>query len=208
MQGLILAAGMGRRLKEFTAGSNKCMVDINGVTLIERALRILDKKGLSQIVIVIGCRGQELSDFIGTLNIQTPIVYVNNEIYDKTNNIYSLALASEYLCNEDTLLFESDLIFEEAIVDALIADPRETLALVDKFETWMDGACTVLSEDDCIIDFIPKNHTKYTESEQYYKTLNIYKLSKNFSQNTYIPFLKAYAKAMGNRCICVYSSLQ
>lgn len=198
MQGLILAAGMGKRLKELTAGNPKCMVKVNEVTLIERLLKILDKKGLSRIVIVIGCRGQQLRDYISTLEIMTPIVYVNNDIYDKTNNIYSLALASDYMCEEDTLLLESDLIFEESTIDTLLEDERGTLALVDKFESWMDGACTVLNEDDSIADFIQKKHMKYTESAQYYKTVNIYKFSKNFSQNTYIPFLKAYAKAMGN----------
>ena len=198
MQGLILAAGMGKRLKELTAGNTKCMVKVNGVTLIERVLRILDKKGLSKIVIVVGYRGQQLIDYIATLNIKTPIVYVTNEIYDKTNNIYSLALAGDYLCSEDTLLFESDLIFEEALVDALLEDPRETLALVDKFESWMDGTCTVLDEDDCIVDFVPGKYLKFMEREQYYKTVNIYKFSKHFSKNTYMPFLEAYAKAMGN----------
>lgn len=198
MQGLILAAGMGKRLKELTAGNTKCMVKVNGVTLIERVLRILDRKNLSKIVIVVGYRGQQLIDYIATLNIQTPIVYVNNEIYDKTNNIYSLALAGDYLCAEDTLLFESDLIFEEAVVDALLEDPRETLALVDKFESWMDGTCTVLDEEDCIVDFVPGKYLKFMDREQYYKTVNIYKFSKHFSKNTYMPFLDAYAKAMGN----------
>lgn len=198
MQGLILAAGMGKRLKELTAGNTKCMVKVNGVTLIERVLRILDKKNLSKIVIVVGYRGQQLIDYIATLDIKTPIVYVNNEIYDKTNNIYSLALAGDYLCAEDTLLFESDLIFEEAVVDALLEDPRETLALVDKFESWMDGTCTVLDEEDCIVDFVPGKYLKFMDREQYYKTVNIYKFSKHFSKYTYMPFLEAYAKAMGN----------
>lgn len=198
MQGLILAAGMGKRLKELTAGNTKCMVKVNGVTLIERVLRILDRKGLSKIVIVVGYRGQQLIDFITELNIETPIVYINNEIYYKTNNIYSLALAGEYLCNEDTLLFESDLIFEETVVDILLEDPRETLALVDKFESWMDGTCTVLDEEDRIVDFVPGKYLKFMERDQYYKTVNIYKFSKHFSKNTYMPFLEAYAKAMGN----------
>ena len=198
MQGLILAAGMGKRLKELTAGNTKCMVRVNGVTLIERVLRILDKKELSRIVIVVGYRGQQLIDYIAELDIKTPIVYVNNEIYDKTNNIYSLALAGEYLCAEDTLLFESDLIFEESVVDTLLEDKRETLALVDKFESWMDGTCTVLDDEDRIVDFVPGKYLKFMEREQYYKTVNIYKFSKHFSRNTYMPFLNAYAKAMGN----------
>lgn len=198
MQAVILAAGMGKRLKDLTADNTKCMVKVNGVTLIERVLRILDKKGLSKIVIVVGYRGKKLEGYISTLDIKTPIVYVDNAIYDKTNNIYSLALAGDYLVSEDTLLFESDLIFEEAIVDALLEDPRETLAVVDKFESWMDGTCTVLDDEDRIVDFVPGKYLKFSEKEHYYKTVNIYKFSRHFSKYTYMPFLEAYAKAMGN----------
>jgi len=197
MQGVILAAGMGKRLKHLTDDNTKCMVKVNGITMIERALRILDKKKLSRIVIVVGYKGQNLIDYIGTLNISTPIVFIDNPIFDKTNNIYSLALAKDYLCTEDTLLLESDLVFEEGLIDVLLDDPRETLALVDKFESWMDGTCMELDEEDCIVNFIPGKHLKFSEKENYYKTVNIYKFSSKFSANTYVPFLSAYEKAMG-----------
>ncbi|MBR5473410.1 MAG: aminotransferase class I/II-fold pyridoxal phosphate-dependent enzyme [Clostridia bacterium] len=198
MQALILAAGMGKRLKELTQDNTKCMVKINGVTLIERMLRQIDKHNLSKIVIVIGYEGQKLIDYIATLkNIKTPIVYVNNPIYDKTNNIYSLSLAQDYLCEEDTLLFESDLIFEDSIIDLLLNDPRPSLALVDKYESWMDGTCLKIDEQDNITAFIPGKNFKYSEKDEYYKTVNIYKFSKNFSKNSYVPFLNAYIKALG-----------
>jgi len=197
MQGMILAAGMGKRLKELTNDNTKCMVKVNDQTMIERALRILDKKSLSKIVIVVGYKGQNLIDYIGTLNISTPIVYIDNPIYNKTNNIYSLALAKDYLCAEDTLLLESDLVFEESVINALLEDPRPTLALVDKFESWMDGTCMELDENDCITNFIPGKYLKFYDKENYYKTVNIYKFSASFSTNTYVPFLTAYEKAMG-----------
>ena len=153
MQAIILAAGMGKRLKELTRNNTKCMVKVNGITLIERMLHQIEKQNLSRIIIVVGYEGKKLVDYIGTLGIQTPIVFVNNPIYDKTNNIYSLALAKDYLCQEDTLLFESDIIFEDSILDELVLDPRDTLALVDKYESWMDGTCVKLNEDDSIDDF-------------------------------------------------------
>lgn len=197
MQGIILAAGMGKRLKELTNENTKCMVKVNGVTMIERALRILDKKKLSQIVIVVGYQGQKLIDFIGTLQVKTPIIFIDNPVYDKTNNIYSLALAKEYLCAEDTLLLESDLVYEESVIDALLEDERANLALVDKFESWMDGTCMELDENDYIENFIPGKYLKFSEKENYYKTVNIYKFSADFSRNIYVPFLIAYEKAMG-----------
>lgn len=198
MQAVILAAGMGKRLKELTQDNTKCMVKINDVTLIERMLRQIDKHNLSKIVIVIGYEGQKLVDYISTLkNIKTPIVYVNNPIYDKTNNIYSLALAQDYLKEEDTLLFESDLIFEDSVIDILLDDPRPSLALVDKYESWMDGTCIKLDENDNIVAFIPGKNFNYDEKDEYYKTVNIYKFSKNFSEHSYVPFLNAYISALG-----------
>lgn len=197
MQAIILAAGMGKRLKDLTQNNTKCMVKVNGVSLIERMLHQIEKKHLSRIVIVVGYEGQKLIDFISTLGIQTPIVYVNNPIYDKTNNIYSLALAKEWLCKEDTLLFESDLIFEDSVLDALVNDSRETLALVDKYESWMDGTCVKLSEDDSIEAFVPGKKFKFNEIKEYYKTVNIYKFSQQFSETHYVPFLEAYQKALG-----------
>lgn len=198
MQAIILAAGMGKRLKELTQNNTKCMVQVNGVSLIDRLLHQLDGRKLSRVVIVVGYEGQKLMDYIGTLDIQTPIVYVNNPIYDKTNNIYSLALAKDWLCREDTLLFESDLIFEDAVIDLLINDQRDTLALVDRYESWMDGTCVKLAEDDSIVEFVPGKRFKFEERDEYYKTVNIYKFSRHFSETHYVPFLEAYSSALGN----------
>ena len=197
MQAIILAAGMGKRLKELTRNNTKCMVKVNGVTLIDRMLHQIDKHAISRIVIVVGYEGQKLIDYIGTLDIKTPIVYVENSIYDKTNNIYSLALAKDYLTKEDTLLFESDIIFEDSVLDELLSDPRDTLALVDKYEPWMDGTCVKLAEDDSIAQFVPGKQFDYSETDEYYKTVNIYKFSREFSQSHYVPFLDAYQKALG-----------
>lgn len=198
MQAIILAAGMGKRLKELTENNTKCMVKVNGVSLIDRMLHQLDKHDLSKIVIVIGYEGQKLVDYIATLDIKTTIEYVNNPIYDKTNNIYSLALAKDYLIAEDTLLFESDLIFEDEVINELLNDPRETLALVDKYESWMDGTCVKLGDDDSIEAFVPGKKFKFNEIKEYYKTVNIYKFSKQFSLTHYVPFLEAYTKALGD----------
>lgn len=198
MQGLILAAGMGKRLKELTQNNTKCMVEVNGVSLIERMLRQLDSLSLSRIVVVVGYEGKKLIDYISTLGIKTQITFIENPIYDKTNNIYSLALAKECLLEEDTLLLESDLIFEDGVLHSILEDPRETLALVDKYESWMDGTCLKINDDDSIEAFVPGKKFVFEDIPYYYKTVNIYKFSKHFSQTHYVPFLDAYSKALGN----------
>ena len=192
MQAIILAAGMGKRLKELTQDRTKCMVQVNGVALIDRMLHQIESRHLSRIVIVVGYEGEKLMKYIDTLGIRTPIVYVQNPIYDKTNNIYSLALAKDYLCQDDTLLFESDLIFEDAVIDQLLDDPRETLALVDKYESWMDGTCVKLGPDDSIASFVPSKNFRFEEAHEYYK------FGRHFSRTHYVPFLEAYSKALGN----------
>ena len=197
MQAVILAAGMGKRLKELTKNNTKCMVKVNGISLIDRMLHQIEALHLSRIIFVVGYEGQKLMDYIATLSISTPIEFIENPIYDKTNNIYSLSLAKDRLCHEDTLLFESDLIFEESVLEALLNDPRDTLALVDKYESWMDGTCVKLGADDRIEAFVPGKRLVFDERDEYYKTVNIYKFSKHFSETHYVPFLEAYQTALG-----------
>lgn len=105
MQAIILAAGMGKRLKQLTQNNTKCMVKVNGVPLINRTLSQLEQHDLSRIVIVTGYEGQKLRDHIESLHIKTPVVFIDNPIYDRTNNIYSLFLAKDYLLKEDTPSF-------------------------------------------------------------------------------------------------------
>ena len=190
---------MGKRLGELTKGNTKCMVEVNGVRLIDRMLTQLTTRGLSRVVIVVGYKKEELMAHIGhRYDNRLKIEYVHNDIYDKTNNIYSLALAKQYMLEEDTLLLESDLIFDDSMLDLIIGDPYPNLALVAKYETWMDGTMVRISEDNDIMSFIPKKAFKYSEIEHYYKTCNIYKFSREFSTTQYVPFLEAYSKAMGN----------
>lgn len=197
MQAVILAAGMGKRLGELTRGNTKCMIEVGGETLISRLLRQLDKHALSKIILVVGYKAQELKDYLATLQVQTPIEFVENTVYDKTNNIYSLYLAKDYLTTEDTLLFESDLIMEDAVISKLIEHPYPDLALVDKYESWMDGTVVTLDEENRIQRFIPNSQFKYEEIPSYYKTVNVYKFSQQFSANMYVPFLEAYCTALG-----------
>lgn len=199
MQAIILAAGMGRRLGEYTRDNTKCMLPVNGERLIDRVLGQLSQLGLSRVVIVVGYKGQNLIDYIGhRYDDCLKIEYVNNPVYDKTNNIYSLSLAKDKLQEDDTLLIESDLIFDDSLFRMILDNPYPNLALVDKYETWMDGTMVRIDEDNNIVNFIPKKAFKYKDVDSYYKTVNIYKFSREFSQNKYVPFLDAYSKALGN----------
>ena len=197
MQAIILAAGMGRRLGEFTADNTKCMLEVNGVRLIDRMLNQLDVLNLDRIVIVTGYEGEKLRNYINTKYPDKSIIFVDNPIYDKTNNIYSLWLARGYMAEEDTLLLESDLIFDDTILSAALNAEYPNVALVAKYQTWMDGTMVRIDDENNIVNFIPKKAFKYEDVPYYYKTVNVYRLSKEFCRNHYLPFLEAYIKVLG-----------
>ena len=197
MQAVILAAGLGSRLKKLTENNTKSMVEVNGISLMERMLRILDKKFLSNIIVVTGYKSEFFINYIKSLNINTKLTFINNEIYDKTNNIYSMFLAKNEMINEDSILLESDLIFDDKMITEILEDNRKNLALVAKYERWMDGTCLKINENEEILDFIPGKDFNFEDADNYFKTINIYKFSKEFSKNIYFPFLEAYMSVNG-----------
>ena len=199
MQAIILAAGMGRRLGELTKENTKCMVEVNGVRLIDRLLGQLSGLSLRRVIIVVGYQGQNLMDYIGhRYDGRLTIEYTENPIYDKTNNIYSLSLVKEKMLEDDTLLIESDLIFSDRLFQMILEDEYPNVALVAKYESWMDGTMVRIDEARNIVNFVPKKAFRYEDVDEYYKTVNIYKFSRDFCEQKYVPFLEAYCHALGN----------
>ena len=199
MQAVILAAGMGKRLGTYTKDNTKCMLPVNGVRLIDRLIPQLASLNLSRIIIVVGYKGENLIQYLaGKYDDLVKIEYIDNPVYDKTNNIYSLSLAKDKLIEDDTILVESDLIFDDSLFQLIAESSYPNLALVAKYESWMDGTMVRIDDDLNIVNFIPKKAFKYSDIDFYYKTVNIYKFSKAFLQEKYVPFLDAYCKALGN----------
>lgn len=189
---------MGKRLGELTKDGTKCTVEVNGERLIDRTIRLLAGLGLTRLVLVVGYKGKELRQYIGhRYDDVLPIEYIDNPIYDRTNNIYSLALAKDALCEDDTLLLESDIIFDGEMLQLLVNHPDPNLALVAKYEPWMDGTMVCIGAEREIVNFVPKAAFRYEDTDIYYKTVNIYKFSREFSRHEYVPFLNAYCQVMG-----------
>ena len=191
---------MGRRLGEHTKDNTKCMVPVNGVPLIDRLMEQLANQPLRRIIIVVGYKGKELREYIESkysLNLESRIEFAENPVYDRTNNIYSLALVKDKLQEDDTLLIESDLIFSDRLIPMIVENPYPNLALVAKYESWMDGTMVTIDSEQNIVNFISKEAFDYAYADSYYKTVNIYKFSRQFLQTKYVPFLDAYTKAVG-----------
>lgn len=197
MQAIILAAGMGKRLGDKTKSNTKCMVKVNGKPLIDYTLNALLENDINNISIVVGHKKDNLIEYLNKRYPKLNINYIENPIYNKTNNIYSLWLAKDKLIEDDSLILESDLIFDKDIIKEIINCEYDSLAVLAPFERWMDGTVTIINKENTIENFISKNNFNWNIAESYYKTVNIYKFSKKFSEKVYMPFLEAYMKAIG-----------
>lgn len=192
MQAIFLAAGMGKRLH---SDINKCMVEINGISLWNRVVAALKRAGIFKIVVVTGYHARELEAYIRDNTSGMEVCFVENEDYETTNNIWSFYLAKSYF-GEDTILLESDLIYEENSIKGLCEFCEKDVAVVAKYEPWMDGT-TVLLEGERISKIIPKKEIKEYDVNSLYKTVNIYKFSSAFLQNEYLPALERFIAEKG-----------
>ncbi len=197
MQALMLAAGMGKRLGKYTKGQTKCMVPVGGKTLLEHAADALRMAGIHKFVIVTGYAGDKLEEYAREKLSDFELEFIHNPDYASTNNIYSLYLARDAMASDDTILLESDLIYEPQLIRALVEAPQENIVTVAKYESWMDGTVTLLDEQGYVREFIEKKDFRFAAAGDYYKTVNIYKFSRDFAQRLYIPFLHAYIQAYG-----------
>jgi len=197
MQALMLAAGMGCRMGDHTGALAKCMIRINGQTLLERAVEALKLAGISKMVIVVGWNSTQLKKTIQSSINGMELEFIYNPDYATTNNIYSLYLAREQLGRDDTILMESDLVFDKELLRTVVQCPAQDLAVVSKYRPWMDGTAVTLTENGTISAFIEKQDIEPQNADLYYKTVNIYKFSRGFSEQSYIPCLEEYIGTHG-----------
>ena len=201
MKALILAAGFGNRMRPLTDVVHKTMLKIGNETIIERIVNGLQANGITDIVVVTGYLADELKQYLLSRYGQINFTFVNNPRYRETNNIYSMALAfNEIEINDDILLIESDLIYENKVIDKIINSPYPNAALLDKYRSGMDG--TVVSVANDIVTNIIPPHLQGEEFDfsDKYKTLNIYKFSKEFCNKTFRKLLTYYAKVIDDNC--------
>ncbi|MDY3112856.1 MAG: aminotransferase class I/II-fold pyridoxal phosphate-dependent enzyme [Helicobacter sp.] len=203
MKAVILAAGLGKRLGGVGRDLPKCMLEINGETLIGRLLRQISTYRIDEICIVVGHCADILKKHIMQLPLKLPpITFIHNDKYAYANNIYSLYVAREYL-NDAIFLFEADLILEDSILWRLFTSTKENFALVAKYQTWMDGSVMQL-RGEIVQSLILGEAFNFKDKDSYYKTINVYRFSQEFLQNIYFPLLESYVKA--DKIVCYYET--
>lgn len=120
MKVLILNSGIGKRMGDLTSEHPKCMTEINTTeTILSRQLSLLHQCGVTEVIITTGLFDKVLINYCNSLNIPMQFTFVKNPIYDKTNYIYSIYLAKEYL-DDDIVLMHGDLVFEISVLQDVL----------------------------------------------------------------------------------------
>ena len=129
MRGVILAAGMAKRLRPLTDDRPKCLLSLGGKTLLERTVDAMCAAGVDSLLVVIGYRGEMIRDFISQHYPHLPVDYLDNTDYAHNNNIFSLWMAVDYLREETFLLMDSDIFCDPMAVRCVAQMPGNALAL-------------------------------------------------------------------------------
>lgn len=139
MKALILNSGLGTRMGVLTSEHPKCLTEISASeTILSRQLRLIKKMGINDVIITTGYYDSILMKYCDSLNLDLNINFVKNPIYDKTNYIYSIYCARNYLRNQDIVFMHGDLVFEQSVIEDLLNCPdscmkvSSTIALPEK----------------------------------------------------------------------------
>lgn len=134
MKAVILAAGTASRLRPLTASTPKCLLKVNGKTLLERTLDNFISNGITEFLIVTGYLQDMIRDFVAQNYPNLNVKFLCNKDYATTNNIYSLFLAEDFACGNDFILSDSDILFSKDIIAALLADKNPDVLAMNRHE--------------------------------------------------------------------------
>ena len=175
MKALILAAGIGSRLSPLTDNSPKCMVQVNGVSIIEKQINSLLSNRITEIYIVTGFKSELLKSFLRSK--YGNLVFIESPDYLNTNNMYSAYLAKDYLCGSEFLMMNADVFFDENVIRRLVTAKNGNLIAVDDRVYYEESMKVVCKEGRVchIAKTIP-------ETEAYATSIDVYRFSASAGQ--------------------------
>jgi len=191
MKAVILAAGQGTRLRPLTNHLPKCLVEVHGKPLLQYQLESLERVGIRDCVIVVGYLGHLVERRFGRRFGSVRITYITNEIFETTNNIYSLWLARREM-NDDVLLLECDLLFDEDLLRDLKLSLCPDVAVVDGFNSSMDGTVILAQEGVSTSMVLKSQQSTGFNYQSALKTVNIYALCRDTMGQKFLPALDNY----------------
>lgn len=177
MKAVILAAGLGTRLRPITDRVPKCMVPVNGICIIDKQISNLLKGGIREIIVVAGYKSDILREHLKKYDF---VNIVDNVRYAETNNMYSLYLAYQYINDSEFLLMNSDVYFDFNIIEGLLDSDWNGKSLIacDK-SGYIEESMKIMTSEQGIIKHISK---KISELEYYAVSIDVYKLNRQASK--------------------------
>lgn len=127
MKAVILAAGMASRLRPLTEHTPKCLLKVGQRSLLQRSMDALIMSGIHEFVFVTGYLHTMIEDFVRSTYPEERCTFIHNDVYESTNNIFSLWLARPEAEGEDILLLDSDLLYDPQIVKRVLAQDCDTV---------------------------------------------------------------------------------
>ena len=191
MKGLILSAGMGTRLVPLTHDCPKCLVRVAGKPMMEYQLDSLIRAGIDSCIIVVGYMAESVCGYFGAKYKSVSLSYVVNSLYAETNNLYSFWLAKTQL-DDDVILLEGDLVFDDELVHQMVRMDDQNVALVDQYRPPMDGT-VILANDGIAQSMVLKaDQGPGFDFGPALKTINIYRLSREALAETILPEMEEF----------------
>lgn len=179
---VILVAGFGSRLELLTRETPKCLTEVDGKPILVRCLDNIAKIGVTDVAIVLGHLGQEIIDYIGDEHNGMKIVYRRNRLYDKSNSMYSLWLAKDYL-EQGAYVLEGDVIFEAGMLRGSNepGDPKSYWFL-DRFGPEFDGSMSVVDADGRVREVRIVREPLPEYKDNFYKSTGALKLTAEYGR--------------------------
>lgn len=184
MKAVIFAAGRGLRLKPINLDGPKCLLKINNKTLLERLLTQLYQVSIKQTIIVVGYKKEKIFDEISRINLPIDVKFVSNNIYDKTNTLYSLWVAQDELTGE-YIQIDGDIICDDCIFEELIK--LDNCLVMDNSQKLSPEEIKVMIKESKVIAIGKDLDYKKCQGE----SIGIYKFSKE-SRNIIFEELKKF----------------
>jgi len=182
MKAIILAAGMASRLRPLTLNTPKCLLNVGERPLLQRSMDAIIQSGVKDFVIVTGYLHEMIEDFVtkhygDTINVK----FIHNDVYDSTNNIYSLWLARPEADGEDFLLLDSDLLYDPQIVAKVVNNSNANILTLIKHELGEEEMKVVTDKEGTIKEISKTCNPADAAGE----SLGIEKIGKDYSTALY-----------------------
>lgn len=194
MQALLIADKKLKCTNINVENNLNCMIEINGVKLIERLLKQLDLLSLERIIITIGNQNEILENLISSFGLNTNIDFISSCESLEKGDVYSLYAARDYLCEMDTLIINTNLILDYEILSDVVKDNNENLVVIDKYKSWMTGKTAILNNENEIVGIENKYNLNSLALKDSYKLVGLYKFSKTFLKKLCLPILELYSR--------------